>query len=215
MSNSELIIYLPLITAVLTALVTATATSLFTSSRDKKSLDFSKRIFIDYGETVLQYPFSEKIKQRHGPGIILWGPNGKKLKLEAEEFGTTSSPFLIIKNNTGNDVVNVQVKSSFSSDYELIEEEFSLPFWKSDDSLFIPQRVFEANNSFFSTNEVISVMFTTTSFETLKYELKKVRNGNYKERLQKKCFGVIWITKIKYHQRKFFSYEKIAREKKE
>lgn len=213
----EAVVFLPLITAIITFVLT----SLFTMYKERKINNISKRVFIDYAEYELRYPFDNDAKNLHGEGTLLLGKNGKKLYQHANQHGGATYTFLVIKNITTNDVIDVKVKFAFSdrlsknsTPKEMITEEFFMPVWKSTDSIYIPATIYN-HSSHLSTNEELVVSYSTTSFERFKYSYKRQKDGTFKERLKKRYFGFIWITKIRYKKGEFHSFIKVKKNTEE
>lgn len=75
----QAVVFIPL----LTALITFVLTSLFTLYKDKKASNNSNRLFFQYAEYELKYPFENA---PHGNGKMLVGENGQKLKYRAEKY---------------------------------------------------------------------------------------------------------------------------------
>ncbi|MGG3911263.1 hypothetical protein [Peribacillus simplex] len=200
--------------------VTFVLTSLFTVYRERKNNNISKRIFIEYAEYEMNYPLDDDIK--HGEGIILLGKNGKKITNHADEVGGGRFSFMVIKNITENNVINVKLRFVFSDRLgkqdvcpkNVIEEEFFMPVWKNTDTIYIPAKIYK-DISNFTTNEELVISYTTTSFEHFKYSYERQYDGNYKEQLKKRYLGFIWITKINYQQSQFYSFIRVVKKKNE
>lgn len=211
------IVFLPL----LTALITFFLTSLFTLYRESKYKNHDKRIFFEYKEFELKYPFGND--QNHGEGIILLGDNGTKLHRHAKKHGESVYSFLILKNITENNVINVKIKHEMSDrvgnnkktvSNKIVKEEFFMPVWKWKDTLYIPATFYDGGSNF-TTNEELIVIYNTTTFEKFKYSYVRQDDSSYKEKLKKKYLGFIWITKINYEKSEFYSFVHVQKENKE
>ncbi|ARZ61509.1 MULTISPECIES: hypothetical protein [Bacillus cereus group] len=195
---------------IVTGFITFILTSLFTIYREKKSANSESRAFIQYEEFELSYPF-ENVK-KYGEGMLLLSENGRKL---VEKGGRTTLAFLILKNITDNDVINVKIESEFQSkEGKVIREEFAMPVWNSNDVLYIPQSVY-GSSSYYSTNIELTVSYSTLGFENFKSGYKRMENGKYKDFLKKKYFKLFYWDVIKYHQSEFFRFIKITEPKAE
>lgn len=195
--------------------VTFVLTSLFTVYRERKNISIPKRIFIEYAEYELEYPFSDMPK--HGEGIVLLGKNGKKLIDYANSAGGSVFTFMVIKNITENDIINLNIKFVFSdrsgkkgaTPKEIVNEEFSLPVWKHQDTLYIPATIHDNKTSNFSTSEELVISYTTIVFEHFRYSYKRLNNGEYIEKLKKRYLRFIWLTKVNYKRSGFFSFVRV------
>lgn len=213
----QAIVFLPLVTAIITFILT----SLFTMYRDKKANNFTKRAFFEYAEYEMEYPFDGN-NIKHGEGKLLLGKNGKLLHDHARTYGKTVYSFLVLRNVTSNDVINVKIKFVFSDrrgkkgavPNEIIKEEFSLPVWKSTDTIYIPASIYNHPTSNFSTSEELEVIYNTTTFEKFKYLYTRKEDGNYKEQLKKRYLGFIWITKLNYERANFFTFVNVKKSEK-
>src|SRR5699024_9966707 len=135
----QVVVFLPL----LTALITFFLTSLFTLYKDKKESNNSNRVFFEYAEYELEYPF---VNAPHGRGKILVGANGQKLKYRAEKYGGAVYSFLVLKNATANNAINLKIEHSFSDRrfgtvQEIVTENFFMPIWKAADTLYLPATI--------------------------------------------------------------------------
>lgn len=211
------IVFLPL----LTALTTFFLTSLFTLYRESKNKNHVNRIFFEYTEFELNYPIDNDPK--HGEGRILLGDNGKELHRHAEKYGGAVYSFLILKNITENNAVNVKVKHEMSNrvgknkktaSTKIVKEEFFMPIWKWKDTLYIPATFYDGDSNF-STNEELIITYSTTTFEKFKYSFVRQDDGSYKEKLKKRYLGFIWITKVNYQKSGFYSFINVRKENKE
>ncbi|WIV17843.1 hypothetical protein QPK24_15650 [Paenibacillus polygoni] len=200
-------VVVPLITAVLTFILT----SLFTSFKERKAMNIPKRVILDYAEYTFDYPFENKVSENHGNGRILLGSNGKNITNEALDFykgARTRSPlqFLVLKNVTENNVINVKIRTVYGSkEGEKVDEMFIMPVWEHKTTLYLPQTVY-CSKSTFSTNLELVITYTTANFETFKYSYKRTKKNLYKERLKKRYLGFIWLTKIRYFKQSFNSF---------
>jgi hypothetical protein len=201
-------VFFPIVTAILTFILT----SIFTLYREKKNLNISRRVFFEYAEYELRYPFTDV--NLHGEGILLQGKNGKRIidKALSDPEGYVFT-FLVLKNITENDIVNILINFEFSSN-KMIKETFVLPIWKSNDTLYIPATV-HGSSSPFSTSEHLEIKYCSTSFEKFKFSYKRQKNGEYDEVLSKKYLGFLWIKKMKYHKSGFYSFRRVVDNKKE
>src|SRR5699024_8631362 len=156
----QAIVFLPLLTALITFLLT----SIFTLYKDKKKENYLSMIFFEYNEHELKYHFSASI---YGDGKILFGENGRKLKYHAEKENGIIYSFLVIKNLTINNAINVKITHSFSGhkyntqQKYIVTEEFFIPIWKYEDTLYLHETI---NNikSHFSTNEKHIINYNQT-----------------------------------------------------
>lgn len=117
---------------------------------------------------------------------------------------------MIIRNRTNKDLLNVRIKTIYTGK-NCIEEEFVLPYWKSTDAIYLFQTDYNGS-SHFSTNEYLSIQFTTRSFERLKFMFKRQKNKSYIERYQKKILKLFWINLINYKHSDFFSFQKLKKD---
>lgn len=210
----QAVVFLPL----LTALITFFLTSLFTLYKDKRNNNHSVRIFFEYAEYELKYPFADA---KHGDGMILVGMNGQKLKYHAEKYDGAVYSFLVLKNVTVNNAINVKIINSFSdrrhgSVQNTVTEEFFMPIWKNQDTLYLPATINKSDNHL-STNEKLVITYNTSAFEKFRYSYIRTKKGCYKERLKKRYLGFVWIPKIFYQKSAFYSFENVksAETKKE
>ncbi|WLR53784.1 hypothetical protein LC048_14815 [Mesobacillus subterraneus] len=211
---NQAIVFLPLATAIITFILT----SLFTMYKDKRTNNFTKRMFFEYAEFELKYPFDET-NLRHGEGKVLLGENGKKLHRHTQLHGKSVFTFFVLKNVTSNDAINVHIKFSFSDrggkkgaiPKQLITEYFSLPVWRNTDTLYIPVTIYNNSSSNFSTNEELVISYNTTTFEKFKYLYVRQADGTYKEQLKKRYFGFLWITKLNYERADFFTFANVRK----
>ncbi len=208
-ADSSNIKYLTIIFPLITAVITFFLTSLFTMYKDKKTINISRRVFIEYAEYLLDYPFNEETTSIHGNGLLLLGDNGKKLIRSADKDGEKHS-YLVLKNITNNDVINVLIKTEFLSDGILTSEEFNMPIWKHKDSIYIPQ-TFNEGSSVYSQNELLKIRYTTSNFEEFEFGYIRQQDGTYQETLKKKYLGFIWLNKVKYYKSKFYSFHKVGK----
>lgn len=194
------------ITTFLTAIVTFVLTSFFTIYREKKKNNSEQRPYFDYGEHEMYFPIHDDNLKFYGEGMLLFGPNGQKFKKEskAERFFVA---FMILHNRTDNDLLNVRIKTTYKGT-EKVTEEFVLPFWKSEDAIYLFQSDYESS-SHLSTNEELSVEFTTKTFERLRFSYKRIKKGDYKEVYQKRYLKFIWWNMINYKHSDFFTYQKL------
>ena len=206
--STNINVFFPIVTAILTFILT----SLFTLYREKNSLNISTRVFFEYAEYGLSYPFTDVAL--HGEGILLQGKNGKRIidKALCNPDGDVIT-FLILKNITENDIVNVLINFEFSGNKK-ITETFVLPIWKSKDTIYIPATEY-GSGSPFSTSEHLEIIYCTTSFEKFRYSYQRRKNGHYDEVLSKKYIGFLWIRKMKYYQSGFFSFRRVVNNKNE
>lgn len=205
----QAVVFLPL----LTALITFFLTSLFTLYKDKKTNNHSKRIFFEYAEYELEYPFADA---KYGEGKMLVSTNGQKLKYLAEKYDGAVYSFLVLKNVTVNNAINVKIIHSFSdrrldSVQEIITEEFFMPIWKAKDTLYLPATI-NKSDSHLSTNEKLVITYNTSTFEKFRYSYIRTKKGSYKERLKKRYLGFIWIPKIFYQTSDFFTFVNVKNE---
>lgn len=217
-SQNPVSIWIPVITAILTFILT----SIFTVIREKRNTNVSKRIFFNYMEIEQQYPFVDKdtLAKRYGKGQVLFGENGSKLKNHARNEGTSLYTFMILRNVTNNDAINVKIKTKFSDSSKVVAEDFYLPSWTSDTSIYLPQSVY-GSSSHLSTNESIVITYTTMNYEKFRFRFKRLcpykkymfwrsPKIKYKETLHKKYFGFVWIRNIKFQHSSFYSFETIG-----
>ncbi|PIC71135.1 hypothetical protein CSV77_03595 [Sporosarcina sp. P16b] len=196
------------VTSLITAIITFMLTSIFTVIRDKKKINFDNRAYFEYGEHEMYFPIKQESIDTHGDGLVLFGKNGAQFKNEAgkrDRFCT----FMIVHNRTNNDLLNVKIKTIYSG-RNRIEEEFVLPYWKSNDAIYLFQTDYNGS-SHFSTNEHLSIEFTTRSLERLKFMFKRQQNKNYIERYQKRFYKFFWINLINYRHSDFFSFQKLKK----
>ncbi|GLY10350.1 hypothetical protein [Pseudobacillus badius] len=204
MSLNEILVFLPLITAIVTAFLT----TIFTSVREKKSLNVSNRIFLEYGEYDLHFPFDKEVPKNLGKGVIYWGENGMKLKKFTEENGKTIYSFLVLNNPTINNAINVNITTEYSCENESVKEVFSLPYWKNDDVIYLAHSIHEAG-SHLSRSEKIDIRYTTESFEQFRFSIIRNLDGTYRKKLQKKYFNFFWVTKLNYTYSGLIHTEKV------
>lgn len=209
-----LVVFLPLVTAIITTFLT----SLFTIYRERKSNNYSNRIFFEYQEFELKYPI--EYSKTHGEGRVLLGHNGRKLSSYVECHGSTVYSFTILKNISKKIAINVKIKHAISgriknnedkNSKEIITEEFVLPVWKWEETLFIPATLLEESGNFV-TNEEIIITYNTPALEKLEHSLIRQKDGTYNERLKKRYFGFIWITLLKYDRSKFYSFDIVKKD---
>lgn len=203
----QAVLFLPLLTALITFLLT----SLFTLYKEKKNSNDMKRIFFEYSEYELEYPF---VDVKHGEGKMLVGPNGQKLIYRTQNRAIYS--FMVLKNATVNDAINVKIKHSFSDRQyglvqEIITEEFFMPIWKSKDTIYLPATI-SNSDSHISTNEGLIITYNTTTLEKFRYSYVRKKKGGYKERLKKRYLGFIWIPKILYQKSPFYTFVNVRKE---
>lgn len=204
---------------IIVGFVTFVLTSLFTVYRERKNNNIPRRIFLEYAEYDLHYPFEDKPK--HGEGKILLGQNGRKLIEHANKTGGAVYSFLVLNNITENDVVNVKINFVFSNRLsnqdipeDAIREKFTLPVWKSTDTIYIPMTIY--GGSFHtSTSEELLIEYTTTGFEHFRYSYNREFSGEYIERLEKRYLGFMWLPKINYHRSEFFSFIRVRNKDEE
>lgn len=202
--------YMTIIFPLITAIITFILTSLFTMYKDRKSTNINKRIFIEYAEFLIEYPFNEKSLTLHGKGLILLGENGTKMLKVLKKIGEEAkSSYMVVKNITNNDVINVLIKTVYSSGTVRVTEEFNLPLWKHSDSLYLPQTIYESEN-IYSQNDELSITYTTSNFEVFRYRFLMQEDGKLVETLKKRYLGLIWITKVKYHKTNFYKFIKVG-----
>lgn len=212
----QAVVFLPL----LTALITFFLTSFFSLYKDKKNNNFTKRIFFEYAEFELDYPKNFNDEINFGEGKILLGENGKKLHDKAELYGRATYTYLVLKNITDNNAINVKIKSSFSNQTKKhaatknVTEEFFMPIWKCKDTLYIPV-TFEDGPTHFSTNEELVITYNTTTFEKFQYSFVRQNDGSYKEQLKKRYLGFIWVPKIVYEKSNFYTFVNVKKKKEE
>lgn len=213
---NQAIVFLPLATAIITFFLT----SIFTIYKEGRSNNISKRIFFEYAEFEISYPFDKEAIKNHGEGRILKGKNGKQIINSAEEYPGSTYTYLVLKNITNNDAINVKIKHVFSNGTKahaptkIVDEEFFMPVWQAKDTLYIPASIYDGT-SHFSCNEELSITYVTTSFEHFKYSYSRQEDGTYKERLKKRYLGFIWINKVKYQTGNFYSYNLVKEKKNE
>jgi hypothetical protein len=206
--------YMTIVFPLVTAVITFVLTSFFTLYREKKAANVSKRVIIVYAEYQISYPFEEKVvAERHGRGMILFGDNGKKLSNHANrEFQDSGErslySYMVVKNTTANDIINVKIKTVFENSGVDVEEVFFIPVWKNDMVLYLPQSVF-GGNSHLSTNKELNIIYTTSNFEKFNYSYKITKRNEFKERLKKRYLGFIWITLVRYYKNRFYSFENV------
>lgn len=208
----QAILFLPLVTALLTFFLT----SLFTLYKDKKGNNFMKRIFFEYAEYELEYPknFVEEIK--HGEGRVLLGNNGKALHVP-EKRGSVYS-YTVLRNLTENNAINVKIKNVFSDRLKTrpptknVTEEFYMPVWKYKDTLYIPV-TFKDGPTNYSTNEELIITYNTSTFEKFRYSFVRQETGKYDEKLEKRYLGFIWIPKIIYQKGEFYKFMNVRENK--
>jgi len=209
-----LIQYMTVIVPLITAVLTFILTSAFTAYKERKAMNISKRVILDYAEYSLQYPFEDKVSDNHGKGLILWGSNGKKLSDSASEYyscygSRATYQFLVLKNITENNIINVKIKTTYDCRGKTVKEEFFLPVWNYETTLYLPQSVHGGEN-IYSTNLELKIIYTTSNFETFSYGYKRTKKDSYEEHLKKKYLGFIWITKVKYFQNEFYRFERVG-----
>lgn len=190
--------------------VTFILTSMFTLYREKKSSNIFKRALISYNEYELTYPF-ENVKS-FGEGLLLLNADGKKL---INSVGTNKAvfPFLVLKNITDNDLLNVKIESNYEvGKGKIVEVEFFMPLWDSKDVIYIPMSHYETGSKFV-TNIDLTVSYTTIAFEKFKMGYKRIKKSTYEDFFMKKYFNLFYLNNVKYHQGKFYTYEKITKPK--
>ncbi len=200
--------------------VTFVLTSLFTVFRERKNNNIPRRVFLEYAEYEMEYPFGDKPK--HGEGRILVGENGKKLIQNANTHGGSDYTFMVINNITENDIINVKIKFVFSDrpgkrgslPKEIITEEFFMPVWKSADTIYIPSTIYNSSSKF-STNEELLIEYTTTGFEHFRYSYVREYSGKYTERLEIRYLGFMWLPKVNYHQGDFYRFIRVRNKEEE
>lgn len=215
----QLVVFLPLITAVTTFILT----SLFTLYREGKTNNNSKRAVLEYQEYDLKYPFENP--KKYGEGLLLLNDNGLHV---TEKYAGGTVSFLILRNVTSNDVINVKITSVVKSrEGKVLTQTFTMPIWKSSETLYIPQNMHESD-SYYVTNESLKIEYSTLAFEKFRFGYKKTKDkmkkgkkkkGQYKDYFQKKYLGFIYIRLLKYHKGDFYRFVKIVdnktKEKKE
>jgi hypothetical protein len=204
LSTKELIIYLPLLTAVITALLTFVLNSL----KERKNTSFSNRVFLEYEEVSLRVPFEKDVKDRVGNGTVYWGKESNKIRLQAEETEDVLCSFFILKNPTKNDCINLKVVSEYRSENEMVKEDFAIPYWESNKLVYLPTTV-HGSNDHISIHERFEIQFTTKSFEHFRFSIIRSSDGNYNKKLAKKYFNLFWITKVRYPYVGLLHVEKI------
>lgn len=218
-AQNPVFVWIPVVTAVLTFILT----SLFTIYRERKTSNASKRIFFSYSEYEMSYPFDDEVATRHGEGMILFGKNGTLLREYAMKFGPVVYSFFVLKNVTVNDAINVKMRTRYSDKATVVEEEFGMPTWQHDTTLYLPQSIF-GSGTHMATNEELTIWYMTTNFEQFKYSFKRLKkrkwymfwrkeNAHYKETLSKRYF-MVWVRKVRYVKTGFYSHQ-IVRKKSE
>ncbi|UDK97888.1 hypothetical protein EYB33_16930 [Lysinibacillus sphaericus] len=191
---------------ILIGFITFILTSLFTIYREKRNNLLEKRAFIEYHQYELNYPFND-----NKDGLILTSIEGKKtLELYKENSGICC--FLEIKNITENDILNLKIEV-ISESKRIVKQEFALPIWKNDTTLYIPITIHDGNTHFV-TDHKLDIQYTTLAFEKFSYGYYRTKDKKYNTYLKKYYFfNLIPITKIKYSEVPRFTYIKL--EKKE
>lgn len=201
--------FLPVVVAVttfFTAIVTFVLTSFFTIYKDKKKNNADHRAYFEYGEHEMYFPISDENLKFHGEGMVLFGENGSKFKQAAKQ-GKTFAAFMILHNRTENDLLNVRIKTVYTSS-KPITEEFVLPYWRSEEAIYLFQSDFDGSTHY-STNEELTIEFTTKTLEKLRFSWKRIEKGVYKEVYQKRFFIWFWRDMINYNHSNFFTYQKL------
>ncbi|WP_227396993.1 hypothetical protein [Jeotgalibacillus aurantiacus] len=167
--TGQLVIIIPILTAILTVLFNAVLKFFF----ERNDINYSKRPFFSYIEYLMDYPID---RSKRNNGFILFGRNGIKLFNSSTHYYSKAN-FLELKNLTNNDIINVKIKSKFFSDGIKVQEDFSLNIWRQDQLILIPQTVF--GKDLYSTNEALIIKFRTLSGENIKFSYKRRKFYSY------------------------------------
>lgn len=203
---------LPALVAVIgliTALITFFLTAGFTHFREKSKSNAENRAYFEYAKYELNYPINNEDMNFFGEGILLLGENGDKFE-EAFSKGSQNQvcSFIVIANETENDLINVIFKTSYTGE-KRIEEEFVLPYWKSNDIIYLFQNEFGYEGH--SVSDELTIQFTTKTFENLKYQVKRYNNSTYKEMYQRRIFKFFWRNVVLLKKRKATKFQKLKK----
>lgn len=142
-------------------------------------------------------PFDKSVPESIGKGIVYWGNDSNNIRIKAEKKGRVPCSFLVLKNSTSNDAINIIITKECTDNKRVVREEFAIPYWSHQSLLYLPVTFFEADPDKIRVKK-FQIEYSTKSLERFRFEIIRSTDGSYKKLLSKKYFKLIWIKKIQY-----------------